>query len=75
MAGGDSEESWVGRVLAQATAETTRAAWGFQNRTDIVTLASGDRVVVQRYRRRADAECRLNVMGARGVGRRASGPD
>jgi aminoglycoside phosphotransferase (APT) family kinase protein len=38
--------------------------WGFTNRTDIVTLADGDRVVVQRYRRRKDAEYRLRVMQA-----------
>ena len=41
-----------------------RAVWGFQNRTDIVTLADGGRVVVQQYRRREDAELRLHVMGA-----------
>lgn len=38
------------------------ARWGFQNRTDLVTLTSGERVVVQRYRRRADAAYRVRVM-------------
>jgi len=38
--------------------------WGFTNRTDIVTLADGERVVVQRYRRRDKAEYRLRVMQA-----------
>ena len=38
--------------------------WGFTNRTDIVTLADSNRVVVQRYRRRKDAEYRLHVMQA-----------
>jgi aminoglycoside phosphotransferase (APT) family kinase protein len=44
------------------TADAEKAGWGFQNRTDIVALESGERVVVQRYRRRADAELRLRVM-------------
>jgi hypothetical protein len=35
---------------------------GFTNRTDIVTLTDGSQVVVQRYRRREDAEYRLRVM-------------
>lgn len=64
MADGDSEASWVGRVLAQTVAGTTTAPWGFQNRTNILTLESGDQVVLQRYRRREDAEYRLTVMGA-----------
>jgi hypothetical protein len=38
--------------------------WRFTNRTDIVTLADGDQAVVQRYRRRKDAEYRLRVMQA-----------
>src|SRR5688500_7488558 len=38
--------------------------WGFTNRTDVVTLANGNRMVVQRYRRRKDAEYRLRVMQA-----------
>jgi aminoglycoside phosphotransferase (APT) family kinase protein len=62
--GDHSQGSWAGRWLAQASTETTKAAWGFQNRTDIVTLADGDRVVLQRYRRRQDAEYRLRMMGA-----------
>ena len=42
----------------------TRATWGFQNRTDIVTTESGDRVVRQEYRRRESAERRLRIMRA-----------
>jgi hypothetical protein len=34
----------------------------FQNHTDLVTLAGGGRVVLQRYGRRTDAEQRLRVM-------------
>ncbi|MBV8941009.1 MAG: aminoglycoside phosphotransferase family protein [Solirubrobacterales bacterium] len=64
MASGESDTRWVGLVLEQVVAEATPAAWGFQNQTDIVTLGSGDRVVLQRYRRPEDAEYRLEVMGA-----------
>lgn len=64
MASGDSDSLWVERVLGQAVVEATSAAWGFQNRTDIVTLVGGDQVVLQRYRRREDAEYRLDVMRA-----------
>ncbi len=54
----------VERVLGQNIAEAMTAAWGFQNQTDMISLDSGDRIVLQRYRRRADAEYRLEVMGA-----------
>jgi aminoglycoside phosphotransferase (APT) family kinase protein len=60
----NSERVLIERMLARPVAEATQAVWGFTNRTDIVTLASGDRVVVQRYRRRQDAEYRLRVMRA-----------
>jgi Phosphotransferase enzyme family len=66
MASGDSDRRWLERALGQAVAEATNAAWGFQNRTDIVTLAGGDRVVLHRCRRREDGvlEYRLEVMSA-----------
>jgi len=38
--------------------------WGFQNRTDIVTTDSGERVVRQQYRRRETAAYRLRVTRA-----------
>jgi hypothetical protein len=38
------------------------AAWGLTNRTEIVALDNGDQVVVQSYRRRADAAYRLAEM-------------
>jgi aminoglycoside phosphotransferase (APT) family kinase protein len=64
MATDESERALIERVLARPVADVTQAVWGFQNRTDIVTLGSGDRVVVQRYCRRDDAAYRLRVMRA-----------
>jgi hypothetical protein len=47
---------------------------GFTNRTDVVTLASGERLVGQRDRCREDAEDRLRVMrGAVAGGRDLAG--
>jgi hypothetical protein len=62
MATEESERALIGGVLARPVADATQAAWGFQNRTDLVTLGSGDRVVAQRYRRRKDADDRLRAM-------------
>jgi hypothetical protein len=64
MAAEESKRALIERVLARPVADATQAVWGFQNRTDIVTLGSGERVVVQRYRRRQDADYRLRVMRA-----------
>jgi aminoglycoside phosphotransferase (APT) family kinase protein len=50
------------RALGRAMAAVSPAAWGFTNRTEIVTLDNGDQVVVQSYRRRADAAYRLAEM-------------
>lgn len=58
----DSERELIELALARPVSGVTRAAWGFTNRTDMVTLDNGERVVVQRYHRRADAEYRLRVM-------------
>jgi aminoglycoside phosphotransferase (APT) family kinase protein len=41
-----------------------RSPWGFENRTDIVTLADGRRLVVQRITRRSVARRRLLLAGA-----------
>ena len=57
---GQEIEELLGRSISSAK----RAEWGFQNRTDLVTLRTGERVVVQRYRRREDAEYRVRVMQA-----------
>jgi hypothetical protein len=62
MATDQSERALIERVLARPAADATKAVWGFQNRTDIVTLGSGDRVVVQPYRRRHDVAYRLRSM-------------
>jgi aminoglycoside phosphotransferase (APT) family kinase protein len=60
----DSKRDLIERLLKRPVTGATQAVWGFRNQTDIVTLAGGDRVVVQRYRRRQDAEYRLRVMRA-----------
>ena len=54
----------IERLLPRPVADAHRAAWGFTNRTGVVTLASSEREVLQRYRRREDAEYRLRVMRA-----------
>jgi hypothetical protein len=57
-----SERELIERALARPVSDATRAAWGFTNRTDMITLDNGQRVVLQRYRRREDAEYRLRAM-------------
>jgi aminoglycoside phosphotransferase (APT) family kinase protein len=64
VAADDTERALIERALARPVADATQAVWGFTNRTDIVTLDGGERVVVQRYRRRQDADYRLRVMRA-----------
>jgi Phosphotransferase enzyme family len=54
----------IERAPARPVSDATRAAWGFTNRTDMITLDNGQRAVLQRYRRREDAEYRLRVMRA-----------
>jgi hypothetical protein len=58
----DPERELIERALGRPVAATARATWGFTNRTDMVTLADGQRAVVQRYRHREDAGYRLRVM-------------
>jgi len=58
----DPERELIERALGRPVAGAARAAWGFTNRTDMVTLADGRQMVVQRYRRRKDAAYRLRVM-------------
>jgi hypothetical protein len=58
----DPERELIERALGHPVAATARAAWGFTNRTDMVTLAGGQRAVVQRYRHQEDAGYRLQVM-------------
>jgi hypothetical protein len=46
-----SEHALIERVIARPVANATQAVWGFTNRTDIVTLAAGDRAAVPRRSR------------------------
>lgn len=64
MATDNSDRVLIERVLARPVTDAMKAGWGFTNRTDFVTLDSGDRVVLQRYRSRRDARYRLQVMHA-----------
>ncbi len=63
----DFERGEVEGLLARPVAAVTRAVWGFKNRTDLIVLADGERVVLQCYRRRHDAEHRLRVLRALGA--------
>jgi hypothetical protein len=55
-------EEEIQQLLGRSISSSERAEWGFQNRTDLVTLGTGERIVVQRYRRREDAEYRVRAM-------------
>ncbi|PZR63011.1 MAG: hypothetical protein DLM71_05735 [Chloroflexi bacterium] len=57
---GDRAE--LSRAAGAPVIRAERAAWGFSNRTDLVTTADGRRLVIQRYHRRRDAEHRLSAM-------------
>ncbi len=57
-----ADRAVIERALAEPIVAAERAVWGFQNQTEIVTLGSGERLVVQRYRRRDDAEYRVRAM-------------
>jgi aminoglycoside phosphotransferase (APT) family kinase protein len=52
----------IQQLLGRPISSSERAEWGFQNRTDLVTLGTGERVVLQRYRRHEDAEYRMRAM-------------
>jgi hypothetical protein len=49
VADDDAEHDLIARALAQPVSDATRAVWGFTNRTDIVTLEGGERLILQRY--------------------------
>ncbi|WP_433577134.1 phosphotransferase family protein [Nocardia brasiliensis] len=57
-----AEYGGLEQTLGQPIAGSAPAEWGFQNRTDLLTLADGDRMVLQRYRDPDDAERRLRIM-------------
>ncbi|MBF6174408.1 phosphotransferase family protein [Nocardia blacklockiae] len=59
-----ADVGWLERTVGQPVSEAMPAQWGQQDRTDMVTLADDTRVVLQRYRRRADAERRVRIMDA-----------
>jgi aminoglycoside phosphotransferase (APT) family kinase protein len=60
----NADQVQLEQIVGEPIIAMTPGRWGFTNRTDIVTLAGGDQVVVQRYRRRKDSEYRLRVMQA-----------
>ena len=60
----DSDTRELERIVGRTLTSVTRARWGFANRTDIVTTAGGDQLVVQRYRDRELAAHRIKTMAA-----------
>lgn len=69
----DSARTLVQVALGRSVSRVEEAAWGFQNRTEIITLTNGDRVVLQRYRRRDVAERRIAILRALGEPAAAAG--
>src|SRR5215211_3222779 len=63
----------IERLLGRPVASAERATWGFTNRTDLVTLRDGSRLVFQRFRRRSAAHHRLRVTEALVAPARAAG--
>jgi len=61
------------RLVGGPIDRVERAAWGFTNRTDVVTLAGGERLIVQRYAEPVAAANRLRLMTALGEPLRAAG--
>ena len=57
----DTELQVLSTIVGAPVVAFERAGWGFENRTDIVTLADGRRLVVQRLTRRAQARGRLRL--------------
>jgi aminoglycoside phosphotransferase (APT) family kinase protein len=60
----NTDESELERLVGEPIISHQPGQWGFTNRTDLVTLEGGERLVVQRYRRRSAAEYRLRIMQA-----------
>jgi aminoglycoside phosphotransferase (APT) family kinase protein len=57
----DTELQVLSTIIGAPIIAFERAGWGFENRTDIVTLADGRRLVVQRLTRRAQARRSLRL--------------
>ncbi len=64
MPSNNADRPLLEQIAGAPITSITPGRWGFTNRTDLLTLANGDRLVVQRYRRRADAAYRLRIMQA-----------
>jgi aminoglycoside phosphotransferase (APT) family kinase protein len=64
VASSNADFAQLEQIVGAPISSIAPGRWGFTNHTDIVTLASGGRVVVQRYRRQKDAGYRLRVMQA-----------
>jgi aminoglycoside phosphotransferase (APT) family kinase protein len=64
MSSSKADQLLLEQIVGGPIVNIVPGRWGFTNRTDIVTLADGDHMVVQRYRRRKDAEYRLRIMQA-----------
>jgi aminoglycoside phosphotransferase (APT) family kinase protein len=57
----DTELQALSAIVGAPVAAFERAGWGFENRTDVVTLADGRRLVVQRLTRPAQARRSLRL--------------
>ena len=51
----------LARIVGEPIVEAMSAPWGFANRTDLVTTASGQRLAVQRLASRRAARSRLRI--------------
>ncbi|HET9223476.1 MAG TPA: phosphotransferase, partial [Roseiflexaceae bacterium] len=61
MATNDAELQALSALVGAPVIAAERAGWGFENRTDIVRLADGRRLVIQRLARRAQAPRSLRL--------------
>jgi aminoglycoside phosphotransferase (APT) family kinase protein len=57
----DTELQVLSAIVGAPVVAFERAGWGFENRTDVVTLADGRRLVVQRLNRRVQARRSLRL--------------
>jgi aminoglycoside phosphotransferase (APT) family kinase protein len=57
----DAELQALSAIVGAPVVAAERAGWGFENRTDIVSLADGRRQVIQRLTRRAQAPRSLRL--------------
>ena len=57
----DAERQTLSKIVGEPIVAFERRAWGFENRTDAVTLADGRRLIVQRIANRALAHQKLRL--------------